>query len=143
METQDIRRRRLRQLIEDRYDGSQAKLVEATGENQGEISALLRSKSFGEKKARKLEQKLDLPAGWLDQRDEPDSEELEVRAERGPVLVPVQTAEKALVSLVWVDQEELALLTAYRQATDLGKSTIVTAAEVAEKSTTSLLSHQS
>ncbi len=61
----DHRRARLAQLIEQ-Y-GSQAEFVRQTGENQGEISALLKNKSFGEKKARKLEEKLKLPAGWLDE----------------------------------------------------------------------------
>lgn len=59
------RRARLAQLIEQ-Y-GSQAEFVRKTGENQGEISALLKTKSFGEKKARKLEEKVGLPAGWLDE----------------------------------------------------------------------------
>ncbi len=143
MEIQEIRRKRLRQLIADRFEGSQSKLVEATGENQGEISALLRSKSFGEKKARKLEQKADLPAGWLDALEDVEEVEEETRPDRGPTLVPVRTAEKALVSLVWVDQEELGLLTAFRQATELGRSTIMVAADVAEKCSTALLSHQS
>jgi len=66
MNTQTIRRVRLAQLIKDHYDGSQARFVEVTGENQGEVSALLRDKSFGEKKARKIELKCKLPHGWLD-----------------------------------------------------------------------------
>lgn len=66
MNIQSIRRARLAQLIRDRFDGSQAKFVETTGENQGEVSALLRDKSFGEKKARKIESKCGLPHGWLD-----------------------------------------------------------------------------
>lgn len=66
MDIQSIRRSRLAELISQKYEGSQAKFIEQTGENQGEISALLRTKSFGEKKARKLEQKCNLPAGWLD-----------------------------------------------------------------------------
>lgn len=65
MEIQDIRRRRLAKLIEETY-GSQAAFIEATNENQGEVSALLRDKSFGEKKARKIEKKCGLPAYWLD-----------------------------------------------------------------------------
>lgn len=140
MEIQEVRRRRLKQLITDRYAGSQAKLIEETGENQGEISALLRTKSFGEKKARKLEQKLNLTAGWFDTLEGPESG---VRTDTGPVLTPVATVEKELVSLVWVDQTELVLLTSYRQATELGKSTIIAAAEIAERASASLLSHQS
>jgi len=66
MNMPSIRRARLALLIKDRFDGSQAKFVELTGENQGEVSALLRDKSFGEKKARKIELKCNLPMGWLD-----------------------------------------------------------------------------
>lgn len=65
MDTQDIRRLRLAELIRDKY-GSQAAFIAQTGENQGEVSALLKTKSFGEKKARKLEEKCGLPSGWLD-----------------------------------------------------------------------------
>ncbi|PUA17297.1 S24 family peptidase [Glaciimonas sp. PCH181] len=66
MDIQEIRRVRLAQLIDAEYGGSQAAFVEATGENQGEVSGLLKTKSFGEKKARKLELKCELPIGWLD-----------------------------------------------------------------------------
>lgn len=66
MNIQSIRRVRLAQLIRERFGGSQAKFVETTGENQGEVSALLRDKSFGEKKARKIEAKCGLDRGWLD-----------------------------------------------------------------------------
>jgi hypothetical protein len=66
MDIQSNRRARLAQLIIDRYNGSQAGFVDATGANQGEVSALLRNKSFGEKKARKIEIDSGIPAGWLD-----------------------------------------------------------------------------
>jgi hypothetical protein len=36
-----------------------------------EISGLLHSKSFGEKKARKIERLCNLPIGWLDHEDDP------------------------------------------------------------------------
>ncbi len=65
MQIQDIRRARLAQLIRENYE-SQADFVTKTGENQGEISALLKTKSFGEKKARKIESECGLPTGWLD-----------------------------------------------------------------------------
>lgn len=64
MTVTENRRARLAQLI--KQYGSQADLVRATGERQGEISGLLRTKSFGERKARKIEEKLGLPSGWLD-----------------------------------------------------------------------------
>lgn len=65
MTIQDTRRARLAQLIRERYD-SQADFVAQSGENQSEISGLLKTKSFGEKKARKIEDRCGLPPGWLD-----------------------------------------------------------------------------
>lgn len=66
MSTADNRRRRLALLIDRKY-GTQAEFVRATGENQGEVSGLLSGKkSFGEKKARKIELESGIPSGWLD-----------------------------------------------------------------------------
>lgn len=72
MTVTDTRRARLAELV--KKFGSQAELVRQSGERQGEISALLREKSFGERKARKIESKLGLPAGWLDEKFETDSQ---------------------------------------------------------------------
>lgn len=60
------RRERLRALIAKRFGGKQSRMVEDTGINAGELSGLLRTKHFGEKKARALEDQLGLPALWLD-----------------------------------------------------------------------------
>jgi phage repressor protein C with HTH and peptisase S24 domain len=60
------RRLRLRQWIDENLDGVPARLVELIDINQGELSGLLRSKSFGEKKARSIEIKAGMPSGWLD-----------------------------------------------------------------------------
>lgn len=60
-----IRRQRLLECVTEKF-GTQAKCVLDTGIHQGELSGLLRSKSFGEKKARSLEKKFDLPNKWLD-----------------------------------------------------------------------------
>lgn len=62
----EIRRKKLQHLIDTRFKGSQAAFVEKTEINQGELSGLLRQKSFGEKKARKIELLLGLPPGYLD-----------------------------------------------------------------------------
>ncbi|CAG9184201.1 LexA family transcriptional regulator [Cupriavidus respiraculi] len=70
MTTVDNRRKRLQRLITEKY-GTQAEFIRQTGENQGEISAIVRgAKGFGEKKARKLEAKAGLPTGWLDLPDD-------------------------------------------------------------------------
>lgn len=93
MKTEDdqrVRNRRVRltRLINERYE-SQADFVAKTGENQGEISALQKEngKSFGEKKARKIEEKCSLPNGWLDIPDDSADEVRKLAAsniEAGP-----------------------------------------------------------
>lgn len=68
-----VRRRRLQDWIDQRFGGVQSAFLEdiasRTGKpaNQGELSGLLSGKkSFGEKKARKLEQQAGMPPSWLD-----------------------------------------------------------------------------
>lgn len=69
------RRARLRELVREYFNGSTAELIRAieartgTRPNQGEMSALQREnsgKSFGEKKARNLEDQIGLARGWFD-----------------------------------------------------------------------------
>lgn len=65
------RRENLRSWIKTHFDGSQSRFIEACGErgievNQGELSGLLKTKSFGEKKARKLEKDCGMPPMYLD-----------------------------------------------------------------------------
>lgn len=60
------RRERLRELIKTRFGGKQSRMVDETGINAGELSGLLRTKHFGEKKARAIEDQLGLPALWMD-----------------------------------------------------------------------------
>lgn len=62
-----IRHRNLRLLMHKL--GGQKALIEATGKSQGQISQLVKLadyKKMGEKLARDIEQKCDLPTGWLD-----------------------------------------------------------------------------
>lgn len=59
------RRRRLKQWIDENHGGSQASFVLATGINQGELSLLLKDKSFGEKKAAAIEASARMPPGYL------------------------------------------------------------------------------
>lgn len=157
MEIQDIRRKRLAQLIEEKFDGSQAKFVEHTGENQGEVSALLRNKSFGERKARKIEAKCGLETYWLDNFELPEAQPMKIvrnlRLEQS-VLAKARAARLAAsgdqvvapewMALIHVTQRELDLLTHYRSASDIGKSLIETAAESAASETSASDSaHQS
>lgn len=60
-----LRRTRLQAWINERFGGSQASFVAATGINQGELSGLLKKKSFGEKRAASLEAQAKMPSGYL------------------------------------------------------------------------------
>ena len=62
----ELRRRNLREWINRLHQGRQIDFVSATGINQGELSALLKNKPFGERKARKIEHSAGMPALWLD-----------------------------------------------------------------------------
>lgn len=60
-----VRRQRLKRWIDIHYEGLQASFVAATGINQGELSGLLKRKSFGEKRALSLEIRAGMPIGYL------------------------------------------------------------------------------
>ncbi|WP_274347025.1 S24 family peptidase [Xanthomonas campestris] len=65
-----LRRARLQQWINDHHEGKQADFVRAAGVNQGELSLLLKNKSFGEKRAAAIEKAAGMPAGYLSSGDE-------------------------------------------------------------------------
>ena len=66
MNITELRRANLRQWIDERCGGRQALFAQTAAVNPGELSSLLKNKSFGEKKARKIEQAAAMPAMWLD-----------------------------------------------------------------------------
>ncbi len=111
MDIQNVRRKNLEQLIREKY-GHQAGFIRATGINQGELSAILRGvKSFGEKKARKLEQDAGLLPGLLDRAvigspieaiddSNPPSDSVQIRR--------VQFNVSASISGAIIDQQEVA-----------------------------------
>lgn len=61
-----LRRKNLQKWIDDNHHGRQADFIAAHDLNQGEISGLLRKKSFGEVKARNLEDQCGMPDRYLD-----------------------------------------------------------------------------
>lgn len=66
----EIRRKRLVQLIQDRFGGNQTEFAEQVGRRQSAVSDMVRgAKSFGEKIARDIELRLGLPELWLDGAD--------------------------------------------------------------------------
>ncbi|WP_223165154.1 hypothetical protein, partial [Massilia frigida] len=121
MTIQDTRRERLRQLITERYK-SQADFVAATGENQGEVSALLKDKSFGEKKARKLEVKCGLPEGWLDEGENASQASPAEGRQEGGSSDPIGGGPE------WMNPDAYRLLTLYFSADDDGRSEIMNTA---------------
>jgi phage repressor protein C with HTH and peptisase S24 domain len=73
------RRKRLQYWIDEQFNGVQSAFIEdiavrtGVSANQGELSGLLSGKkSFGEKKARKLELQAGMPGFWLDSAGEVD-----------------------------------------------------------------------
>ena len=66
MDTTALRRHNLRSWIQRIHNGEQVRFATETAINQGELSALLKNKSFGEKKARKIELSAGMPIMWLD-----------------------------------------------------------------------------
>lgn len=80
------RRAQLRRWINERCDGSQTAFIASTNDgktqvNQGELSGLLKSKSFGEKRARRLEVQAGMPSGYLDRAETPAIEAREPSAD--------------------------------------------------------------
>jgi len=70
MSISDIRRAVLRELIRSRFDGVARQLALAAKKPEGQINDMLSvppRKSFGEKVARQMENKLALPPGYFDQ----------------------------------------------------------------------------
>lgn len=63
------RRRQLRKWIDSHFP-NMAAFVARHGLNQGEISGLLKTKSFGSRKARNLEEAAGMPLRYLEQTDE-------------------------------------------------------------------------
>jgi len=63
--TSEARRARLREWIDTRFGGSQSAFAIRAGVNQGELSGLLKNKSFGEKRAASLEAAARMPPGYL------------------------------------------------------------------------------
>jgi|GEM_PF-3517107 hypothetical protein len=123
------RRRLLREWIDSRYGGVQAAFIEDTGINQGELSGLLKTKSFGEKRARSLEEKARMPPFYLDQtRDTQRAPEDEMRM----LQRQVESLTVVLASLVGItakhrplEGEELARLIRGNQSLDLARHDLV------------------
>jgi SOS-response transcriptional repressor LexA len=69
------RKKRLAQLIRTRYKGNRTAFIDEAGISKGRVTQLLKPEdSFGERAARELERKLNLPERWLDLDDVENTE---------------------------------------------------------------------
>lgn len=95
MDIQEIRRKRLQLLIDKNYDGKQSAFIADTGANQGELSALLSGKrTFGERKARKIEKLARIEERWLDRDGEINLEISAVNTHARISVIPIVGAAK-------------------------------------------------
>ena len=96
----ELRRRNLREWINRLHQGRQIDFVSATGINQGELSALLKNKPFGERKARKIEHSAGMPALWLDtDHSQPASAPQPTQRNSHPMSAPISTIPEILADL--------------------------------------------
>ena len=96
----ELRRRNLREWINRLHQGRQIDFVSATGINQGELSALLKNKPFGERKARKIEHSAGMPALWLDtDHSSPTSAPQPTDRNTHPMSTPISTIPEILADL--------------------------------------------
>jgi len=70
---QDVRRRNLQALIDERFKGNRAAFCRAANKNQNLINLILTKnpdyqRGIGEKLCREIEESMSLPSGWLDQK---------------------------------------------------------------------------
>jgi len=68
-ETYEYRRERLRQLLQDEYGDNQSELARRAGVSHTTINYFLSARApINERRARLMEQALDLKLGWFDQK---------------------------------------------------------------------------
>ncbi|MFZ3001406.1 MAG: hypothetical protein WA071_13845 [Undibacterium umbellatum] len=120
----DIRLQNLAKLIEnfELGPGNRAAFCRAYGFDPLQMGQYFtesdHGRKMGERKARSIETKIGLNAGWLD-KDHSNTNDVSSR--------PIHTNEAPTksvpkISLIYADDEEIEMLTAYREATELGKN---------------------
>ena len=70
---QNVRRKNLLALIDERFEGNRAAFCRAAGKNPNLINLILtknpdHQRSIGEKLCRDIEESMSLPSGWMDQK---------------------------------------------------------------------------
>jgi SOS-response transcriptional repressor LexA len=92
MKNQDMRRDKLKDLIQNRFDGKQSAFASAIGKSPSQVNQwLAMRRPIGEKVARDIELALSLPRGWLDGDSEAE-----------PSNVVPTSPEQSVPLLAWV-----------------------------------------
>lgn len=103
------RRLRLRQLIEERFENNQVRLGKAVGLDSAGIStALSGSSNLGEYAARRIEEALGLPNGWMDRKPPPGAVSkapYKARMGKPPKVQPYNNPVRELLSAGYTQAE--------------------------------------
>lgn len=95
----DIRRERLRKFIDEHCSGNAAECARRADKSESQINDMLAGrKSFGEKVARSMEEKLGLPEHWL------DGEPSDAEALAKEILACSQQAREAIAWIIERDK---------------------------------------
>ncbi|MFZ6871140.1 hypothetical protein ACO0LF_03635 [Undibacterium sp. Di27W] len=124
-EIAELRQKKLQELIDSfsTDPGNRAAFCRAHGLDPLQIGQYFTTgshgRNIGERKARHIEKMVGLEPGWLDQID---SNRNKTKAAT-PIVNEQPTNESLnIVSLTYVTIEEIELLTAFREANDMGKN---------------------
>lgn len=144
MQIREIRRRRLRQLIRERFDGVKARLATSMEWPATDVSRFFtpgkNGRSISERKAREIERACGLKKYWLD-----DEESMPLGAQQPLPIYNISETERAKLleaySYLTPEQQEdiVAQMRAYREANEAavrhlgGRLRTVTRARAAEK----------
>lgn len=103
MDTYDIRKENLHRLLEERFGGVKKTMADAVGLSPSLFHAYATDKQVGPKVARRIEEAVELPHGWLDQ----PHDECKASTEIDAVPVPMFDVEASAGHGSWVESEEI------------------------------------
>ncbi|MBF0421089.1 MAG: helix-turn-helix transcriptional regulator [Magnetococcales bacterium] len=103
MDTYEIRKENLVRLLEERFGGVKKAMADATKMSPSLFHAYATEKQVGPKVARRIEEAVDLPHGWMDQPHGGKGYAPEIDA----VSVPVFDVEASAGHGGWVESEEI------------------------------------
>ena len=103
MDTYEIRKGNLLRLLEERFGGTKKAMADAVGMSPSLFHAYAMDKRIGPKVARRIEEAVDLPHGWMDQPHGGKGAVMEIDA----VPVPMFDVEASAGHGGWVESEDI------------------------------------